>query len=250
MKDIILISKQDIVIHIVSLIAKKNHLEFVSIPSLNDKVEKSKLIIIDEEENFSNALYDFSKHIVLLTNQNITDISKYALIIKKPFLPISCEKSLLNILSNIEKNINTNINDKNIIDEDKADDLVDFLDNLDESNKEEDEVLISKDSLKNGGILDKEELNKLNDILNDEIKTITPTNENETNLDDLSSIIDNAIEELNEEDNHMNNDEYKLILNNFTMQELKPLLTKLNQNIIDQLVDGQEIKLILKVKNG
>ena len=48
----------------------------------------------------------------------------------------------------------------------------------------------------------------------------------------------------------MNNDEYKLILNNFTMQELKPLLTKLNQNIIDQLVDGQEIKLILKVKNG
>jgi len=241
MKDVILITKEKIIIHIVSLVAKKNDLDFLILDECNNECQKAKVIIIDEEDNFSNNLFDFTTNIILLTSKQISDISKYQTVIKKPFLPKVINSAILDSLTNVKKEPESEI--KNL--DEKADDLVEYLDNLDEDSEE---VLIPKDSLNNGGVLDKEELNELSRLIDEDIKTITPKEKEEVDLQDLSKIIDNAIEELKLENKEFKN-EYKMILNNFTFKELKPLLTKLDQEIIDKLVKGEEINLILKVEN-
>jgi len=239
MKDIILLTSESIIKHIVSLVAKKNDLDLLVLEDCNS-CQNSKIIICDEENKYNQQLLQFSKNIVLLTKKDISDISKYSLIIKKPFLPLSFEKSILEILSNIHT---TKHQDETNNIEDKAQDLVEFLNELDETNnKEEDEILIPKEVLDKGGILDKEELTKLSQILDDEIKTISPKEENETNLDNLSAIIDNAIEELSNEEVKQKNNKYEIILKKYTFDELKPLLTKFNQEMIDKLVNGEEIE--------
>jgi len=248
MKDIILITNNHIIKHIISLIAKKNDLELLIVKNCSD-CQKSKIIIIDEEDNFSNNLFEYSNLIILLTNNQINDISKYCTIIKKPFLPKTIEKAIMDNLSNIKPQQNKE-EEKKINLEDEADDLVEYLDNLDKNEEDNEDVLISKDSLDNGGVLDTKELNELSKLVDEDIKTITPQiDEDEANLDELSKIIDNAIEELKYENNELEKNDYKLILNNFTFKELKPLLTKLDQEIIDKLVKGKEINLTLKVED-
>ena len=242
-KDIILITKEQIIKHIISLVVKKNDLDILILEKC-DKCEETKIIIVDEENNFSNNLFDYTNSIILLTTKNLSDISKYSAIIKKPFLPKVIEKAILDNLSNIIKIPKESI-------EDDANDLVEYIDNLENENEDEDnqEVLIPKETLDKGGVLDTQELNELSKLVDDNIKTIEPEEKKEeTNLDELSKIIDNAIEELKIENKEIK-DEYKLNLNSFTFKELKPLLTKLDQKIIDKLVLGEKINLILEVKD-
>ena len=67
---------------------------------------------------------------------------------------------------------------------------------------------------------------------------------------DLSSIIDQAIDEVNtvsEIYSKFDNKPIKVLLNNYELDELTPLLNKLDQDIIDSLTDGYEINLQIKL---
>jgi hypothetical protein len=94
-------------------------------------------------------------------------------------------------------------------------------------------------------------LSKIQDILDDDtLHTTQKTTINELDEDDwvdLSDIIDKAIDEVREYQFNLR-EPIKLRLNDYSLNEVSTLLNKLDQNIIDALVDGEEITLKLKVE--
>jgi len=140
-------------------------------------------------------------------------------------------------------------------------DLVSFVSSIDNENldehddeynlKEDDETVIHKEDLGHGGVLDKNELTQLFDMINDEEqsnKEITSKMKDEDWID-LSKLIDDAIDDVQEYE-FKENEPIKLILNQFSMQELMPLLKKLDQHIIDSLTDGKDITLMLRLEKN
>ena len=106
-----------------------------------------------------------------------------------------------------------------------------------------------------GGVLDSNELNKITDILRED------TIQNEINLEkndwqDINSIIDDALAEVREYEFDLKQQQvqsvkpYELILSNFNINELRPLLEKLDQTIIDRISAGEivDVKISLKGK--
>lgn len=120
---------------------------------------------------------------------------------------------------------------------------------------EEDESIVSLNAMNLGGVLDSNELNKITDILRED------TIQNEINLEkndwqDINSIIDDALAEVREYEFDLKQQQvqsvkpYELILSNFNINELRPLLEKLDQTIIDRISAGEivDVKISLKGK--
>ena len=120
---------------------------------------------------------------------------------------------------------------------------------------EEDESIVSLNAMNLGGVLDSNELNKIADILRED------TIQNEINLEkndwqDINSIIDDALAEVREYEFDLKQQQvqsvkpYELILSNFNINELRPLLEKLDQTIIDRISAGEivDVKISLKGK--
>ena len=111
-------------------------------------------------------------------------------------------------------------------------------------------IKISK--LNSGWVLDASELTKINDILRED------SIQNEINLEkndwkDINSIIDDALAEVKEYEFDLQQPQikpYNLILSNFNINELRPLLEKLDQSVIDRLSSGEivDIRISLKEK--
>ncbi len=284
MKKLILISKTPIIIQIFKLISKKLNikLEILAEAQIDHKVD---IIIIDKEfiDDRFNILKTYTKRIGAITNEQLGFEFANDFTIPLPFLPsnlqLILEKEVQEIVAKSTQkryvtSIIPDIDDINSVDdneysldndEEELDPALQYLDSLangiaQDIDEESDESLVSFESLpQEGGVLDFNELSKLEKIID---PNILGTNYNKLNTKlksdsvdedewlDLSSIIDEAIYEVNSSsDLGSNGDEQpiELTLNNYSLNQLAPLLNLLNQDIIDELTNGKEISLQLKL---
>jgi hypothetical protein len=141
---------------------------------------------------------------------------------------------------------------------------LDYLESLanniaDDMDEESDESIVSLASLNKGGVLDVTELAKINSIFGDEdskpshAQSFISHEEKEDPWQDLSSIIDQAISEVNSSD-ELSSRQVKesntidIKLNDYNLEDLKPFLSLLNQEIIDQLTNGKKITVNLELE--
>jgi len=285
MKTLILVSKTQIVVQIFNLICKKLYISLEVIPDaqIDHKVD---IIVIDKnliDDRFS-ILKTYCKLVGAISNEELPFEMANDFLIPSPFLPSTLEKILEIQLQEITKRANaktyvTNVEQpieldttqsSNISPElnipSETDTAVDYIESAASSiandiNEDNDDSIVPASMVSeiNGGILDENELSKLENIIDYNTTTLQDITKeyNQEEIDkeedewmDLSSIIDKAIDEVNSADelyDKLENKPIKLLLNNYSMNELKPLFELLNQDIIDALADGQEITLQLKL---
>lgn len=257
MKTIALISNTPIINKIFTLISNKLMVHLKIYTAIDDVEKNIDLVVVDDiflEENIIK-LKSFCNTLVLLKEDG-SDENGFDFIIEKPFLPSTLSINLEKILKSVDEN---NINNQQVYtseeptNEEITDDLAKFIDTLvseidEESSFNSDDLTVKKEQLGHGGVLDKEELSKLFDMINDD----KPDNyfkniEKEDDWIELSEIIDRAIDDVSTYA-FKENQPIKLILNQYSIEELAPLLKKLDQNIIDRLTDGNEITLQLRLE--
>jgi hypothetical protein len=257
MKTIALISTTPIINKIFTLISNKLMVHLKIYTAIDDVEKNIDLVVVDDiflEENIIK-LKSFCNTLVLLKEDG-SDENGFDFIIEKPFLPSTLSINLEKILKSVDEN---NINNQQVYtseeptNEEITDDLAKFIDTLvseidEESSFNSDDLTVKKEQLGHGGVLDKEELSKLFDMINDD----KPDNyfkniEKEDDWIELSDIIDRAIDDVSTYA-FKENQPIKLILNQYSIEELAPLLKKLDQNIIDRLTDGNEITLQLRLE--
>ena len=261
--NLLLISKVPIVKQLFTLVSKKANFTI----SITDKCDTDKefdLIIIDDELLDSEfPAKSHSKRVGIITKNKDIFSKKCDFIISKPFLPsvlmqiLEEQIKLLNVVD--KKEATTPVNEE----DSTTSDAVNFIETLvedisDEIMEETDESIVPTAFVENGGILDSNELSKIQNMLNNDTdvepqsnevsNNVTQTIEEDEDWIDLSNIIDKAIEEVREYKFNVK-EPIKLTLNEYSMKELSPLLNKLDQNIIDSLTNGEEISLKLKVEN-
>ncbi len=252
--DLILITKTAMIEKIFLLVCKKLNITLAIKNDLNIE-HSTDFIFIDEafiDDNF-NSLKQKTKKLAAITSEELSFDKSRDFILKRPFLPTQLEE-LLNEQIIVIKNDNENEKEfsKNINEEELASNYIESLAddiayNIDE---ESDESIVNIASIKDGGILDNLELNKIRDILHDE----DISNEviaNTSDWKDISEIIDDALSEVDEYEFDIDLAEKKvirLILNNYNISELKPFLQKFDQKVIDRLSNGEDVDITLCMK--
>lgn len=256
---VLLVSQTNIVQQIFQLICKK--MDFtLEVMEHNNIKEHYDIIVLDNEfidERF-NIIRQLCKRMGAITNEDLsldkTDYFK----INRPFLPMQLQTILTQEVDNIalfEKEQNEKKDE--II---ESEELASFVDSLadeltnDEEIMEDDESIVTLESLNDGGVLDTLELNKINTILDKKTDESLYNNVElqEEDWKELSEIIDEALTEV--QGYNFASFEQKpvnLILNNYNIEELRPLLKKFDQGIIDKLSNGEsvDLKISLKVKD-
>lgn len=259
--NILLISKTQIVIQIFELICKKlNH--NLSITNNNDVKNRYDIIVVDTEfiDDRFNIIKQLSKSIGAISNEDLSAYTSEYFLINRPFLPTQ----LLEILKEQEEKIK-NIKDETLVEaptddyfDDTTEEVAAFVDSLADDlafdGDEDDESIVTLESLNDGGVLDSLELNKINNILDQNKISFAQQDEVELEEEDwkeLSEIIDDALDEVKGYEFSLTNEPLNLVLNNYHIDELRPLLEKFDQNIIDKLSNGEtiDLKLSLKAKN-
>jgi len=266
MKTIALLSNTPIINKIFTLISNKLMIHLKIYNTIDDVEKNIDLIVVDDsflDENIIK-LRSFCDTLVLLKNNNSSE-NGFDFIIEKPFLPSTLSINLEKILKSIEEKIDEKQDETPFINQkvykteeptnkEITDDLAKFIDSLvnevDEESSNSDDLTVKKEQLGHGGVLDKDELSKLYDMINDDTSDNYLKNvEKEDDWIELSDIIDKAIDDVSTYQ-FKDNQPIKLILNQYSIEELAPLLKKLNQNIIDKLSDGNEITLQLRLENN
>ncbi len=252
---LLVISKTPIIKQIFKLITNKLNID-LTVLDVNIVSTNFDIIVIEDtlfDEQFPTATY--SKQFGIISKDQHKYNTHSDFILSKPFLPsqllaIIHEQQQLVEVDSIEDIVEDNNDIENEIEqtEEFINSLVEDIsdDILDKS----DESIVSSSFIDNGGILDTNELSKIQGLLSVEEENSTLENiedENDDEWIDLANIIDQAIDEVKDYE-FKSQEPIKLILNNYTMNELSGLLNKLDQNIIDSLVNGEEITLKLKVE--
>jgi len=256
---LLLICNTAIITHIFTLVCKKLNIELI-IQDTNSVSKKYDLIVIDQPflDNKFVKIKKFAQKMGVISAEELSFDKPRDFLIPRPFLPTKLESLLKEQVKILKEEQKENGNLANFIDEDEndiVDSLVDFInDDLYENSNtdfdlknaiEEDESIVSLSSLQKGGILDNDELNKINTLLkNDSSNTIK-----QEDWKDISNIIDEALDEVREYEFEINEvEQYHLILSKFKIDDLKPLLTKLNQNLIDKLSRGETVDIKISLK--
>jgi len=269
-KSLILVSRKPIIIQIFTLVCKKLNidLDVLSEVQIDHKVD---IIIIDNDfiDDRFDIIKSYAKIIGAISKEELPFGSANDFIVPLPFLPSSLEQILLKQLDVLKKRDNTKTYISNV-EVDNAvlvDDIeepsstepaVEYLESLADDiafdiEEENDDSIIALAALNKGGVLDTKELSNIQNIMsspNEVKKTDFDSEKIEDEWMDLSSIIDQAIDEVNtvsEIYSKFDNKPIKVLLNNFELEELTPLLNKLDQDIIDSLTDGYEINLQIKL---
>lgn len=258
--NLLLITKTKMIIKIFDLICTKLDIKL----GVQDNTEVSgrfDFIIVDQDliDDRFNIIKQLANKIGAISNEELPFDKSRDFLIPRPFLPhdlqnilneqiefIKDEKRLEKI--EVEK-YNEDEEDMTAFIETLADDIADDIED------ESDESIVSIASLRDGGVLDKTELGKIhsileeNEIQNEFLKQYQDDEMDENDWKDLSEIIDDALNEVSDYEFDVNYQEpVKLILNQYNIEELKPLLTKFNQTIIDKLSQGETIDLKLSLK--
>lgn len=254
---ILLISKTPIIVKIFTLISKKLNI-ILDVQADTHVDEKVDIIVVDFDfvDDRFNTNKQFCSKIGAISSQDLPFDKSRDFIIPRPFLPAQLQEILEGLVATI-----TNDLTRHIIEQTKyqipsstiTDDVVNYVNSLADDiaqdiENDNDESIVSYASLKKGGVLDSKELNKIQSLLNID-PVFNEVEMNEEDWLDLSEIIDKALEEVKDYEFDIKDDAaIKLELSRYTMEELKPLLLKLNQNSIDKLTSGGSIFLELKLK--
>lgn len=256
--NLLLISKTPIVIQIFELVCKKLQYN-LNVTNTNDVKNHYDIIVVDNEfvDDRFNIIRQLSKSIGAITNDDLSQYTSKHFCIKRPFLPTQ----LLEVLKEQEIKVN-NYKDDSVID-DYNEDFMDettqevaaFVDSLGDDlgfeNEDEDESIVTLESLNDGGVLDSFELSKINNILTQAPSSTSYQEDIELEEHDwkeLSDIIDDALDEVKGYEFSITNNPINIALNHYHMEELRPLLEKFDQHIIDKLSSGQTIDLKLSLK--
>jgi len=264
---LILISTKPVVTQIFTLICKKLNikLQVTTEPNVISSVD---IIVIDSDfiSEKLNILKTNCKLIGIITKFELPYAIANDFTIPIPFLPSSLEDILLKQITVLKERKNAKVYVKNIepdslnniasINEKNEETLsLNYLDELSNS-LVNDESIVQPDYQNNGGILDKNQLDEIGDLLNSnkndtdtDFVEIEKSNNNE-DWQDLSSIVDQAINETNTINIiTTSNNTIDLKLNNYQLEELTPLLNLLDQSIIDKITKGDEIRLNLRFED-
>lgn len=274
--NLLLICETAIIEQIFSLVCKKLNID-LTITKSNDVSEKYDLIVIDQNfiDDKFNIIKQFSKKLGAISSEELPFDKSRDFIIPRPFLPTKLQEILKEQFEIIleddhsskmqEDNKSSTYIDTNKYEDEYEEDedvtvpiITDYVESLAEDvyldiEEDNDESIVSIASLKNGGILDNSELSKINDILKEEVIH----NEivmNKNDWKDISDIIDDALDEVKEYEFDLNESgtnsakPLNLVLSDYNINELKPLLEKFNQETIDKLSHGEsiDIRLVLK----
>jgi hypothetical protein len=292
MRELILVSKTPIVIQIFNLVCKKLsiHIQVLNDISIDRKVD---ILVIDKEfidEDFA-TLKRYTKQIGAITNDEMSFEMANDFAIPSPFLPSNLEVILQEQLSILAQKANAKTYVTNEMQQKEKDPFIiddlsdveadlgldeelepameylgsiadDIANGIDEEN---DDSIVSTVSLDNGGVLDKEELSRIGTLvdlggnpslekLEESIMEDVELNQNSEQWQDLSDIIDQAINEANTSEQFnlkdLENNPIDVKLNDFTLEELKPLLSKLDQDIIDNITEGNAVTLKLRLESN
>ncbi len=279
-KNLVLVSKKPIVIQIFTLVCKKLNisLEVLHDAQIDHKVD---MIVLDNEfiNDRFNIIKTYAKIIGAISKEELPFEFANDFIVPMPFLPSVLQEILETQIEILNKRINskTYVSNVEVEDDDYEDEFaintmqkddpsisVDYLESLaddiaDDMREEADDSVVSRSSVNHGGILDRNELSMIESIMGEQAEFNTQNDfidvdeESDDQWIDLSSIIDQAIDEVNTVDhiyNKTDNNPIKLLLNNYELDELKPLLSMLDQEIIDSLADGNEVSVLLKLDSN
>jgi hypothetical protein len=274
-RSLILVSKKPVVVQIFTLVCKKLN---ILLTVLNEAQVDSKadIIVMDTEfiDDRFNIVKGYSKLIGAISKKELPFEIANDFLVPLPFLPSVLQDILeeqLVVLDKKEKSKTymtaVDTPQEEVTQEAPSDDsepALDYLESLADDiavdmDEENDDSIVSVASINNGGVLDSNELSQIEELIDpsgieNEVKTFADIdeNENEDKWLDLSSIIDQAISEVNTVGdiyNKYDNHPINVLLNNYELDQLTPLLNLLDQNIIDSLTQGQEITLQLKFEN-
>jgi len=264
--NLLLICETAIIEQIFSLVCKKLDIN-LTVSKSNDVSENYDLIIVDQNfiDDKFNTIKQFSKKLGAISSEELPFDKSRDFIIPRPFLPTKLQEIIKKEVENIIKSnelaskeetskastyIDTNEYEDTYI-EDREVRLP--IVNDDEFLNEDDESIVTMPSHNKTGILDNIELSKINDILNDDI-----VNEiiNKKDLQDISNIIDEELDKSKDYEFDLNESKIqsdkslKLVLSDYDIDDLKPLLKKFNQVTIDKLSYGESIDITLVLKEN
>ncbi len=263
---ILLICETAIIEHIFTLVCKKLRVN-LTIQKTNSVNDRYDLIIIDQSfiDDKFNTIKQFSKKLGAISSEELSFDKSRDFIIPRPFLPTKLEAILSDQIECIkeekekEKEENSKLFSHNQYEEDEeviipiTTKYINSLDDVSDDDyfeEEEDESIIDPTLLNIGGILDHSELSKINNILREDVI------QNEINLEksdwkDIAAIIDDALDEVKEYEFDLTQTPikpYNLVLSNFHINELRPLLEKFDQTVIDRLSSGESVDVRLSLK--
>ena len=270
---LLLICETTIIEHIFTLVCKRLNVK-LTLQKTNNVNEEFDLIVIDQKfiDDKFNLIKQYSRKLGAISSEELSFDKARDFIIPRPFLPTKLESILLEQVKLIKEKKENENNEKRISfskkldkeDEEVTVPIVNYVNSLDEEEyyekdnifedeydeDEEDESIVHINHDKVTGILDNRELNKINDILRED------NIQNEINLEkkdwkDISAIIDDALEEVKEYEFDLSQPEikpYHLILSNFSITELRPLLEKFDQTVIDKLSSGESVDIRISLK--
>ncbi len=256
---ILLICETAIIEHIFKLVCKRLHIK-LTIQRTTSVNASFDLIIIDQSfiDDKFNTIKQFSNKLGAISSEELPFDKSRDFIIPRPFLPTKLEAILIEQIEYIKEERDKELNIKSSHDDYTEDEEViipitkKYIESLDNDSfiSEDDESIVNTNSLNIGGILDNKELVKINDLLREEVI------QNEINLEksdwkDIAAIIDDALEEVKEYEfdlTQVPTKRYNLLLNNYHINELRPLLEKFDQTVIDKLAAGESVDITLTLK--
>ncbi|NLO16998.1 MAG: hypothetical protein GX118_02245 [Arcobacter butzleri] len=250
---LLLITQEDIIKRIFDLVCKKLDIDLIITD--NSQIDTFyDIIIVDHyyiDDRF-NLIKQYSKKLGAITNDILSFDKAKDFVINRPFLPNHLISILKELIDKITYEQKSEIK-KEFINDFEAQNSISYLDSLvddiaSDIEVESDESIIQKPTIKQGGVLDGSELMRIKNLIGMDKETKEAIEElGEDDWLDLSDIIDKALEEVK---GYEFKESYpiKLVLSKFAMDEIKPLLKKLNQEAINALTDGKEITLMLKLK--
>ncbi|XOB62944.1 hypothetical protein ACMC56_03860 [Campylobacterota bacterium DY0563] len=262
--DLILVTKTPIIEKIFTLVCAKIGLK-LSVQEDLGFSESVDIIIVDEEfvtEEF-NSLKTFTKKLAAIVSEELPFDKSRDFIINRPFLPTELEVLLKEQIDFINDEIEFNKKQYQPIEDyssefSEEEIISNYVESLAEDvamdiEDENDESIVTIASLNNGGVLDNNELTKISDILHDdEIHDKVSHTVDENDWKDINAIIDDALSEVRDYefdlDEQDENKPRKLILNNYSINELKPFLQKFDQSVIDKLSSGEDVDVTLSLK--
>lgn len=275
---LLLISEVAIVEHVFTLICKRLNivLEVQQKSVVNGEFD---FIVLDQayiDDNF-NSYKQYTKKLGAITSEELSFSKSRDFIIPRPFLPNQLENILKEQVEYLKEE---ELRNKRASYVQNSEEDESFLVSYEEIKKEqellrgnlkkespfvnidkidfneyeiedEDESLVSINNSKNGGILDTNELTKINGILREE-RIQNEINTDRNDWKDINLIIDEALDEVREYEFEIpktTEEAYNLILNKYSIEELKPFLEKFNQDIINKLVSGQTVDVRISLKD-
>lgn len=247
---LLLICDTAIIEHIFSLVCKRMKIE-LAIQNSNDVSTQYDLIIVDQPfiDNKFPKIKKFAQKIGAISAEELSFDKPRDFLIPRPFLPTKLEvilKEQIEIIKEEEKEPKKPQKYFVPVEEEEEflEPVLEYInEDLDDDIYEEDESIVSLSEIQSGGVLDNSELTKINTILKDE-------NESEQNSDwkDISEIIDEALDEVKEYEFDLQEQKFHLVLDRFKIEELRPLLTKLNQQLVDKIAKGETVDIQISLK--